>query len=60
VNIYQENSMEHIRQAIEDIGMDRIDHGTNVMEDERLVEIICEKSIGLTSYPVSYSVVVSD
>jgi len=59
-DIDQQNSIEHIRQAIEDIKVDRIDHGTNVIEDDRLIELISKKRIGLTCCPVSNSVVMSD
>jgi adenine deaminase len=59
-DIDQKNSIEHIRQAIEDIGVDRIDHGTNIVEDPRLLEIVLKKNIGLTCAPVSNSVVTDD
>lgn len=59
-DIDQKDSIEHIRQAIEDIGVDRIDHGTNIVEDARLLKLICEKDIGLTCCPVSNSVVTAD
>jgi adenine deaminase len=59
-DIDQKNSIEHIRQAIEDIGIDRIDHGTNIVEHTRLVEMVREKNIGLTCCPVSNSVVTAD
>ena len=36
-DIYQANSIEHIRQAIEEIGVDRIDHGTRLVESPALV-----------------------
>ncbi|WP_327095913.1 adenosine deaminase [Nocardia vinacea] len=56
-DIDQEGSVEHIRQALEDIGVDRIDHGTNIVEDERLVELAETKGIGFTCCPVSNSFV---
>ena len=56
-DVDQENSIEHIRQAIEDIGVDRIDHGTNIVEDPRLVALAIERGIGLTSCPLSNAVV---
>ncbi len=58
--IDQKNSMEHIRQAIEDIGVDRIDHGTSIVEDNRLVKLVREREIGLTYCPVYNSVVTED
>lgn len=59
-DIDQKNSIEHIRQAIEEIGVDRIDHGTNIVEEPRLVELVREKGIGLTCCPISDSVVTDD
>ncbi len=59
-DIDQENSIEHIRQVIEDIKVDRIDHGTNIVEDPKLVDYIKENGIGLTSCPVSNGFVVDD
>lgn len=47
------NSAEHIRQAVEDIGVARIDHGTNVIENPELVEVLVERGLGLTSCPIS-------
>jgi adenosine deaminase len=56
-DIDQADSIEHIRQAMEDIGVDRIDHGTNIIEDDRLVELAKSKGIGFTCCPVSNSFV---
>ena len=59
-DIDQKNSIEHIRQVLEDIDVDRIDHGTNILEDKRLLELVRERNIGLTCCPVSNSVVTAD
>ena len=59
-DIDQQNSIEHIRQALEDIGVDRIDHGTNIVEDPRLVELVRTKGLGLTCCPVSNRFVTAD
>ena len=59
-DIDQKNSIEHIRQALEDIKVDRIDHGTNIVEDSRLVELVRDKGIGLTCCPISNSIVTQD
>lgn len=59
-DIDQQNSIEHIRQALEDIGVDRIDHGTNIVEDPRLVDFVRTKGIGLTCCPVSNRFVTAD
>ncbi|EXJ83453.1 adenosine deaminase [Capronia coronata CBS 617.96] len=59
-DIDQPNSIDHIRQVVQEIQVDRIDHGTNVVEDDSLVEILRHKGIGLTCCPVSNSVVTDD
>lgn len=59
-DIDQENSVEHIRQAVEVIGVDRVDHGTNMIECPELVEAVKRKGIGLTCCPISNSVVTTD
>ena len=56
-DVDQINSIEHIRQAIEEIGVDRLDHGTNIVESPALVEVVRARGIGLTSCPVSNSVI---
>jgi adenosine deaminase len=52
-DIDQDDTVEHIRQAIEEIGVDRIDHGVNVIADLRLVEAVLERGLGLTCCPIS-------
>ena len=59
-DIDQVGSIEHIRQAIHDIGVDRIDHGTNIVEDPTLVAEVKRRGIGLTCCPVSNSFVTND
>jgi len=59
-DIDQQNSIEHIRQALEDIGVDRIDHGTNIVEDPRLVDLVRTKGLGLTCCPMSNRFVTAD
>ncbi|MPV37032.1 adenosine deaminase [Georgenia subflava] len=59
-DIDQVGSIENIRQVLEDIGVDRIDHGTNVVEDPRLVDAVRERGLGLTCCPVSNSFVTDD
>jgi adenosine deaminase len=59
-DIDQENSIEHIRQCVEVIGVDRIDHGSNVLEDPELVEEIRRRGIGFTVCPVSNGFVTAD
>lgn len=52
-DVDQENSVEHIRQCVRDIGVARIDHGTNVLESPELVAEVRDKGIGLTCCPIS-------
>jgi adenosine deaminase len=59
-DIDQHNSIEHIRQVVEEIGVDRIDHGTNIVESPALVEAVKQRGIGLTCCPVSNSFVTND
>ena len=59
-DIDQIGSIENIRQALEDIGVDRIDHGTNIVESPTLVEHVKQRGIGLTCCPMSNSFVTSD
>ena len=59
-DIDQENITEHIRQALEDIRVERLDHGTNVVEDPRLLEIVRQRGLGLTCCPISNGFVTSD
>jgi adenine deaminase len=56
-DVDQQNSIEHIRQCVEQIGVDRIDHGVNVLEDPALVEAIKQRGLGLTVCPISNSYV---
>lgn len=59
-DIDQENSIDHIRQALLEIGVERLDHGTNIVEDPSLVAYVKKHNIGLTCCPVSNSFVVDD
>ncbi len=56
-DIDQKDSIEHIRELLEVIGVDRLDHGTNIVEDPDLVEYAAKHHIGLTSCPLSNSFV---
>ncbi|MBZ4487311.1 adenosine deaminase [Microbacterium sp. cx-55] len=56
-DIDQIGSVENIRSVLTEIGVDRIDHGTNIVEDPELVALAIEKGIGFTTCPVSNSFV---
>ena len=52
-DVDQQDSTEHIRQCLELIGVERIDHGVNALEDAALVEAIRQRGLGLTVCPIS-------
>ncbi|MDF7664864.1 adenosine deaminase [Bifidobacterium sp. ESL0745] len=56
-DIDQVGSIDHIRQALEIMGVERIDHGTNIVEDPDLVDFAVSHNIGMTSCPLSNSFV---
>jgi adenosine deaminase len=52
-DVDQTNSVEHIRQCLEVIGVDRIDHGVNVLESAELTKELAARGLGLTVCPIS-------
>ena len=56
-DVDQENSTRHIWQTLDVIGVDRIDHGVNSLEDEALCEEIVRRGLALTVCPISNSYV---
>lgn len=52
-DVDQKNSVEHIWQCLNDIGVERIDHGVNSLEDEALIREIRSRGLGLTVCPIS-------
>ena len=56
-DVDQQDSTEHIRQCLDLIGVERIDHGVNALEDPVLVAAIRERGLGLTVCPISNSYV---
>ena len=59
-DVDQENSVEHIRQCLFDIGVDRIDHGVNILESGELTAELKRRGIGLTVCPISNRWVAGD
>lgn len=57
-DVNQKNTQEHIKQVLDDIEVDRIDHGVNALESDELCEKIKAKQLGLTVCPVSNRFVV--
>ena len=52
-DVDQENSVRHLWQTVRDIGVDRIDHGVNALEDEALCREIARRGLALTVCPIS-------
>jgi adenosine deaminase len=59
-DVDQENSVEHIRQCLEVIGVDRIDHGVNILESAELAAELKRRGLGLTVCPISNRWVTGD
>ncbi|MCQ2753086.1 MAG: adenosine deaminase [Bacilli bacterium] len=59
-DIDQIDSIKHIRTCLMEIGVERLDHGTNIVEDESLVDYVVKHKIGFTCCPVSNSFVTKD
>jgi adenosine deaminase len=59
-DVDQPNGVEHLRQVLEEIGVDRIDHGTNIVEAPELIDVLVERGLALTCCPLSNSFVSSD
>ncbi len=56
-DVDQENSVEHIWQCLNEIRVERVDHGVNALEDEALIKEINSRRLGLTVCPISNSYV---
>ena len=56
-DIDQIDSIGHIRTCLMDIGVERLDHGTNIVEDPALVQYVIDHKIGFTCCPCSNSFV---
>jgi adenosine deaminase len=52
-DVDQQDSVGHIWQTLNDIGVDRIDHGVNALEDETLCAEIKRRGLALTVCPIS-------
>jgi adenine deaminase len=52
-DVDQADSVGHIWQCLDDIGVERIDHGVNCLQDQALVTRLARDGIGLTVCPVS-------
>ena len=54
-DVDQVEAIRNIGQCLHDIGVERIDHGSNCLDDEALANEIAERGIGLTNCPISNS-----
>ena len=52
-DVDQQGSVGHIWQTLNDIGVDRIDHGVNALEDDELCAEIRRRGLALTVCPIS-------
>lgn len=57
-DVNQDDSVQHIRDCVHTVQVDRIDHGVNSLEDAELCEAIRERGLGLTVCPISNRFVV--
>ena len=56
-DVDQQDSITHIWQCLDDIGVERIDHGVNCIGDDALVQRLADSAVGLTACPISNSYV---
>jgi adenosine deaminase len=52
-DVDQENSVGHIWQCLDEIRVERVDHGVNALEDARLITELNARKLGLTCCPIS-------
>jgi len=52
-DVDQEDSVDHIWQCLKTVGVDRIDHGINAIEDDELCQEILRRGVALTVCPIS-------
>ncbi len=57
-DLNQQDIVGHMWECIDLIGVDRIDHGVNALDDPRLCEAIARRGLGLTICPISNRFVV--
>jgi adenine deaminase len=52
-DVRQEDSVAHMWQCLDVIGVERIDHGLECVADGRLCDVLAERGVGLTACPLS-------
>ena len=50
-DVDQENSVQHIWQCLDELGVERIDHGVNALEDPALIDELKRREVCLTVCP---------
>ena len=50
-DVNQENTHEHIRQAIAEVGVERVDHGVNLLDDPALIALARARDLSFTLCP---------
>ena len=59
-DVNQKDIHDHIRECLDVIQVDRIDHGINILEREDLIEDVKARNLGLTICPLSNEFVVQN
>lgn len=59
-DIDQVGSIDNIRTVLTEIEADRVDHGTNIVEDPQLQQLAIERGLGFTVCPLSNSFVTEE
>lgn len=52
-DVHQKDIHDHIRECVDLIGVDRIDHGINCLDQQDLIDRVKNQKLGLTICPVS-------
>jgi adenosine deaminase len=59
-DVNQPDTHEHIRQALAEVGVDRIDHGVNVLDDPSLIALARQRQTAFTFCPFVNQTVLGD
>lgn len=54
-DVHIPNSIEHIKGCINILGVERLDHGLNAIEDDQVISLLIDKEIALTGCPTRYA-----
>ena len=59
-DVHQKDIVEHMWECLDQIQVDRIDHGINALDDPALLQAIHDRDLGLTICPISNEFVVQN